>query len=71
LLEIIGEAANGVSEELREEYPQIFWTQMIGMRNRLIHAYFEVNVDLVWKTITEELPLLIRQIGQIMDEKFK
>ena len=43
LLEIIGEATNGISEELREQYPYVAWSEMIAMRNKLVHAYFEVN----------------------------
>lgn len=46
-VEIIGEAASRVSPELREKYPQIPWPLMIGMRNRLIHAYYEVNLDIL------------------------
>ncbi len=48
LFEIIGEAANQVSEEFREEVPDIPWSVIIGMRNRLIHAYFSINLDVVW-----------------------
>ncbi|MEJ5259107.1 MAG: DUF86 domain-containing protein [Anaerohalosphaeraceae bacterium] len=65
LLEIIGEAAYGVSETTKERYPQIPWHQMTGMRNRLIHGYFEVNADIIWKTVKEDLPALIRQLEQL------
>ena len=51
LLEIVGEAAWGVSETLRSQYPEIPWRSMTGMRNRLIHGYFEVNLDIVWETV--------------------
>jgi uncharacterized protein with HEPN domain len=70
LLEIIGEATNGISEELREQYPSVAWTEMVAMRNKLIHAYFEVDNRLVWETLTRELPPLILQIEQILKEKF-
>jgi len=58
-IEIIGEAATNISKESREELPQIPWTEIISMRNRLIHAYFEINLDILWKTVVEDLPPLI------------
>ena len=61
-LEIIGEAASKVSHETREEIPAIPWTRMVGMRNRLIHAYYDVNLKIVWRTVREELPELIEAI---------
>ena len=71
LLEIIGEAAWGVSEQLRDKYPGIAWRQMAGMRNRLIHGYFDVNNDLVWDTVTLELPPLITQIKSAIKKESK
>jgi uncharacterized protein with HEPN domain len=58
-IEIIGEAAATISKESRETLPQIPWADIIGMRNRLIHAYFDINLDILWKTVTEDLPPLI------------
>ncbi|OKH13433.1 DUF86 domain-containing protein [[Limnothrix rosea] IAM M-220] len=55
-LEIIGEAANNISADTKTTYPGIPWRQMIGMRNRLVHAYFGVNVAVVWQTAQENLP---------------
>lgn len=55
-VEIIGEAASSVSKESRDNLPQIPWTDIVGMRNRLIHAYFEINLDILWKTLTDDLP---------------
>ena len=58
-LEIIGEAANNVSIDCQQRYPQIPWEEMVGMRNRLVHAYFGINLDVVWRTVREDLePLL-------------
>ena len=71
LLEIIGEAAWGVSEQLRDKYPGIAWRQMANMRNRLIHGYFDVNNDLVWETVTIELPPLIIQIKAVIKKETK
>jgi uncharacterized protein with HEPN domain len=56
LVEIIGEAASKITPEFRGKYPDIPWSEIVGMRNRLIHAYFEIDLDQVWSTITEEIP---------------
>jgi len=58
-LEIIGEAARLVSKQTRDAHPEIPWSQMIGMRNRLIHEYFRVDLATVWETIQKDLPALI------------
>jgi uncharacterized protein with HEPN domain len=71
LLEIIREAAWGISENLRNKHPEIAWRQMAGMRNRLIHGYFDVNNDLVWETVTLELPPLITQIKALIKKETK
>lgn len=65
LLEIIGEAARGISREYRQAHPEVAWSQMAGMRDRLIHGYFDVNLDVVWKTVSEDLPPLIAQLERI------
>ncbi|MFL5386116.1 MAG: DUF86 domain-containing protein [Longimicrobiaceae bacterium] len=70
-LEIIGEAAKNVSDEFRGEHPEIPWRKMAGMRDRLIHAYRQVNLDIVWSIATEMIPDLIRQVEPLvppMDE---
>ena len=61
-IEIIGEAATKISENCRQEHPEIPWKEIVTMRNRLIHGYFDINLDIVWKTITEELPPLILEL---------
>jgi uncharacterized protein with HEPN domain len=66
LLEIIGEAARGVSAATRESHPGIAWSQMAGMRDRLIHGYFDVNLDIVWETVNQDLPHLVAQLEQIL-----
>ena len=55
-LEIIGEATKNLSVELRAKYPDLPWKGMVGVRDRLIHDYFGVNLDIVWQIITAELP---------------
>jgi uncharacterized protein with HEPN domain len=67
LLEIIGEAARGISQEFRDAYPDIAWKNMVGMRDRLIHGYFDVDLDVVWETVIEDLPPLITHLEKIID----
>jgi uncharacterized protein with HEPN domain len=67
LFEIIGEAASQVSEELREDIPEIPWLVIISMRNRLIHAYFSINLDVVWSTSKDDIPLLITELKKLLD----
>lgn len=64
-LEIIGEAAKNVPEEVRQKYPDIPWREMAGMRDRLIHFYFGVDFGLVWETVKKRLPELKGQMEQI------
>jgi len=59
-IELIGEAAGRVSIETREATPEIPWGAIIAMRNRLIHGYFDIDTEIVWKTVSEELPALLR-----------
>jgi len=66
LLEIIGEAARGISEEFRDSHPDLPWNKMVGMRDRLIHGYFDVNLDVVWETVTQDLASLIAQLEKIV-----
>lgn len=61
-IEIIGEAAAHVELETKNMYPQIVWAQIIVMRNRLVHAYFDIDPDQVWKAVTEDLPPLIMEL---------
>jgi uncharacterized protein with HEPN domain len=65
-LEIIGEAASRVPESLRQQHPQIPWPQIIGTRNRLVHGYDLVDYDIIWSTITQDLPPLIADLEKIL-----
>jgi uncharacterized protein with HEPN domain len=67
LFEIIGEAASQISEELRDSIPEIPWSVIIGMRNRLVHAYFSINLDVVWLTSTEDIPSLITELKKLLN----
>jgi len=64
-LEIIGEAANQIPVNIKEKYKDIPWTQIIGLRHRLIHSYFVVDYDIVWNIINKELPDLKIKIKEI------
>ena len=61
-VEIIGEAAANIPEEVRAQYPHVPWREVKGMRNKLVHHYFGINVEVVWQTIQEDLPLLIQAL---------
>jgi uncharacterized protein with HEPN domain len=65
-IEIVGEAASRISQECRADFPQIPWNNIIGMRNRLIHAYYDINLDILWQTITEDLPPLVAELERIL-----
>jgi uncharacterized protein with HEPN domain len=64
-IEIIGEATKNLSDELRNNHPEIPWKNLAGMRDRLIHHYFGVNLDIVWGVVKEELPQLLLDINKI------
>jgi len=66
-IEIIGEAAANVTTKCREDFPQIPWRDIISMRNRLTHVYFDINLDILWKTVVEDLPPLIAELGKVVE----
>lgn len=71
-LEVMGEAAKRIPEELREKYPDIPWKRMAGMRDKLIHEYSSVDLEIVWTVIKEELPPvkpLVEKVFQDLNEK--
>ncbi len=65
-IEIIGEATKNLSEEFRNKYPDIPWRQIAGMRDKLIHGYFGVDLDAVWDTATKDIPQLKIKIQEII-----
>jgi uncharacterized protein with HEPN domain len=65
-LQIIGEASRSLSSAIRDQHPDVPWTKMIGMRNILAHNYFEVDLDIVWVAVEQELPNLKQSIEAIL-----
>ena len=63
---IIGEATNAITDHVEEEYPEIPWHLMRGMRNRLVHAYYAVDEELLWNTISNDLPQLEIQLRSLL-----
>jgi uncharacterized protein with HEPN domain len=68
-MEVLGEAASKVSPETRKTLADVPWADIVGMRNWLIHAYHDVNLDIVWRTVTEELPSLITVLKGALNKK--
>ena len=65
-VEIIGEASKQMPEEFKTRYSQVPWQQMAGMRNRIVHDYAGVDLELVWDVVTKSLPVLESQIAKVM-----
>jgi len=67
--EIVGEAARKISPEFRKSHEELPWKKMIGMRDKLIHDYFQVSMEIVWETIKKDIPPLKDQISEILKDK--
>ena len=67
-LEIIGEAASNLSEPTKQKLSNIPWKEIIGMRNILIHVYFDVELDTIWKTVRNDIPKLREQIERVLEK---
>ena len=61
-IEIVGEAAAKVPDEVRSNYPRVPWREVKGMRNKLVHNYFGINKEVVWQTVQEDLPELVEAL---------
>ena len=68
-LEVIGEAVKDIPKKVRSRYPEIPWISIIGMRNKLIHHYFGVDLDIIWKTIHDDIPRLKLIIEEIIKDR--
>lgn len=66
-IELIGEAATRIPDDVRLSHPEIPWRQIIAMRNQLIHAYLGIDLDVVWDVVEVELPLLVQQLTALLD----
>ena len=67
-LEVVGEAARQLPAALRQRYPEIPWSKVIGMRNILIHGYFGVNEEVLWRTVQEDLPPLHEALARMLQD---
>ena len=66
-MEVIGEAAKHVSDSVKSSSPYISWRQIAGTRDRLFHGYFDVDLEIVWQIIANDLPPLIEDLKQLLD----
>ena len=66
--EIIGEASNHISQRVKDKYPDVAWVEMKGMRNFISHEYFGLQLDSVWYTAINDIPVLKKQIKKIIEE---
>lgn len=68
-LEIIGEASKHVPNAIREKYRDIYWSGIIGLRNRIIHEYFGVDLHIIWRIIGKDIPALKEQMKRILEKE--
>lgn len=67
-IEVIGEAARHVPPDIRERFPDVPWAEVTGMRDKLIHGYFGVKLDVIWNTVEDDLPVLEESVTRMLDE---
>lgn len=70
-VEIIGEATRNIPDEVRGKYPEIPWREAADMRNKLVHRYFGINLEVIWQTISEDLPMLANMLQKILRREEK
>ena len=70
-IEIIGEASKNISEKIKNLYPEIEWKKIVGTRDRLIHNYFDVDLDITYEIIKKDMPILKKQIEKIREDSKK
>jgi len=69
-LEIIGEAVKYIPPKLKQKYPEVPWREIAGMRDKLIHGYFGIDIRLVWDTVKNDIPFLQKEISKIKEKEF-
>jgi uncharacterized protein with HEPN domain len=67
VLEVIGEACKNLPASIKNQYPEVPWKDITGMRDKLIHAYFSIDAKTVWRTLHEDIPLLQEKVKDIME----
>jgi uncharacterized protein with HEPN domain len=67
-LEVVGEAARHIPADARNAYPDVPWSKVVGMRDIVIHGYFGVDLEVIWKTVREDLPPLREAAGRMLEE---
>jgi uncharacterized protein with HEPN domain len=67
-LEVIGEATKCIPRQVRERYPSLPWSEMAGMRDKLIHAYFGINRAIIWRTVRDDIPPLRPAVQRLLDD---
>ncbi len=67
---VIGEAVAQIPAEIRQRYPQVEWRKVVGLRNFAVHAYFSVSFPTVWVTATRDVPVLRKQVAEILEQEF-
>jgi len=68
-IEVIGEAAKNISRAIRKNYPEIPWKDIVGMRDKLIHGYFGIDLEILWETLQQDLPQLKIHILKLIEEE--
>ncbi|NLG97507.1 MAG: DUF86 domain-containing protein [Chloroflexi bacterium] len=71
LVQVIGEAAQHVSKEFQDLYPQVPWREIIGMRHRIVHDYLNVDEDVVWEVVQNDLPRLVTILESIIPPEYR
>jgi uncharacterized protein with HEPN domain len=67
-IEVVGEATKHIPDSIREKYPDIPWNDLAGIRDRLVHGYFKVNLEIVWTTVTQEFPELLPKMEKVLND---